>query len=94
MAATDVIRVRIDPQEKELLTRLYAARGTTISHEVRTFLRAELEYSSDPLAALDGIAASARRKALASATPEPSVQDIVAYIDRIREERVREALVG
>lgn len=93
MAATDVIRVRIDPKDKERLTQLYAERGTTISHEVRAFLRAELEYTSDPLAVLDGIASSARRKALASKMAEPSVQDIVAFIDRVREERVQEALV-
>ena len=93
MAATDMIRVRISPEDKERLTRMYAARGTTISHEVRAFLLSELEKNQDPLAVLDGIAASARRKVQASGLPEPSVDDIVAYVERIRDERQGDGLV-
>lgn len=94
MAATEVIRVRVRPEDKSRLTRLYAARGTTLSQAVRTFLLSELDAEADALEMLDRIADSAERKIEASGLSSPSVDDIVAYVEAVRDERTADALVA
>ncbi len=94
MAATEVIRVRVKPEDKARLTRLYAMRGTTLSQAVRTFLLSELDAEANALETLDRIADSAERKIEASGLPDPSVDDIVAYVEAAREKRMADALVA
>ena len=87
MPATEMIRVRIEPEKKERLQSIYAARGTTLSQAVRDFLDSELAQN-DPLSVLDGIAESAARKVEASGAPELTIDDVVAFVDSVREERI------
>ena len=88
---TDSIRIRIEPQKKAALTRLYESRGTNVSQVVREFLDAELESSLDPLDRLDAIFASADEKLAAYNGPEPTVEDVTAYVDKIRAARARDS---
>lgn len=93
MPATETIRVRIEPDVKNSLTQLYKARGTTISQEVRTFLYEELAQNASALDRFDAIMASADAKLESAGEREVSIDDVVAYVDRVREERHAEALV-
>lgn len=84
---TDMIRIRIEPEKKEALNRLYKSKGTSLSRATREFYNRELEAVEDPLARFDSIMAEADAKREAYAGPEPTIKDIVAYIERVREAR-------
>ena len=84
---TDTIRVRIEPEKKTLLTKLYEEKGTNLSQAIRDFLDKETESQSDPLDRFNAIMASADKKREAYGAPEPTVQDIVDYVDKVRESR-------
>lgn len=90
MAATETIRVRIDPETKELLTQLYKAKGITISQAIRGFLAEELKKEVSSLDRFDAIMASANHKIASTGEPTPTIDDINAYIDHIRTERREE----
>ena len=85
---SDVLRIRIEPEKKEMLARAYKKRGTSISREVRSFLDGELMSLSDPLDRFDSIMSSADAKADAYGAPEPTIEDIVSYVEKAREERM------
>lgn len=87
---TETIRIRIEPDKKAILTRIYDNRGTSISQAVRDFLDKEIESSADPLDRLNAIFASADAKLDAYGAPEPSVEDVAAYVERVREQRCRD----
>ena len=87
MAATETIRIRIDPEVKNSLTHMYARRGTTISQAVRTFLYEELENERTALDRFDAIMTAADAKMESAGEPEVSIDDIVTYIDSVRDER-------
>ena len=59
---TDTIRVRIEPEKKTLLTKLYEEKGTNLSQAIRDFLDKEIESQSDPLDRFNAIMASADKK--------------------------------
>ena len=84
---TDTIRVRIEPEKKALLTKLYEEQGTNLSQVIRDFLDKEIESQSNPLDRFNAIMASAGKKREAYGAPEPTAQDIVDYIDKVRESR-------
>lgn len=86
----DVIRVRIESEKKTALNRVFESKGTTISEEVRRFLDEQLLAESDALDRFDAIMASADERIDAYGAPEPTVDDIVSFVDRIREQRVRD----
>ena len=94
MAATDSIRVRVDPGFKDEVVRMYAQRGTTVSQAIRSFLADELASHNNALAAFDAIMASADAKVAASGMPEPTIEEIDEYIGAIRKERAEQALAG
>lgn len=89
---TDSIRIRIEPDKKAALADAYRKRSTSISREVRAFLDRELEGLADPLDRFDAIMASADAKLDAYGAPEPTVEDIVSYVEGIRAERARSAV--
>jgi hypothetical protein len=86
-AMTETIRIRIEPEKKEKLTRIYQSRGTSISQAVRNFFDAELATQVDPISRLDAIFGSVDAKLDNYGAPEPSVQDIVDYVEGVREAR-------
>ena len=87
MAASEVIRVRIEPEVKESLSKMYAARGTTISQSVRSFLYGELEREATAPDRFDAIMAAADARLESSGEPDVSLEDIVAFVDGVRDER-------
>lgn len=89
---TDSIRIRIEPDKKAALADAYRKRSTSISREVRAFLDRELEGLADPLDRFDAIMASADAKLDAYGAPEPTVEDIVSYVEGIRAERACSAV--
>ena len=94
MSATDSIRIRVEPEFKDRVSRMYAQRGTTVSAAVRAFLTDELTSYSSAVDAFDAIMASADAKAESSGLSEPTIDDINEYIARIRSERSEQALVS
>jgi antitoxin component of RelBE/YafQ-DinJ toxin-antitoxin module len=84
-AKSETIRIRIEPNKKAALTAIYAAQGTTISAAARAFLDAELAAHQNPLDAFDAIMASADAKLDAYGAPEPTVDDIVNFVDAARQ---------
>ncbi len=93
-AKTETIRIRIDPRKKVMLTEMYNARGTTISTAVRDFLDSELASAAHPLDRFDAIMASADAKLEAYGAPEPSLEDIVSFVEDARKKRAGEFAVA
>lgn len=89
---TDVIRIRIEPEKKAALNRLYQAQGTNVSRVVRDFFDRELESSRDVLDQFDALMASADEKLATYGGPEPTIDDIVSYVERVREARARDSV--
>ena len=94
MATDDVIRIRIDAEDKKGLTEMYARRGTTISQAVRTFLKGELQTYQSASDAFDAIMVSADQKLAAASLPEPSIEEINEFVSKIRSERAKQAVLG
>lgn len=94
MAQDEVIRIRIDADDKRDLSQMYAQRGTTISQAVRTFLKGELQAYRSAVDAFDAIMASADTKLEASSLPEPTIDEINDFVSRIRSERSQQAVLG
>ena len=92
MAATETLRIRVEPGFKESVTRMYQQRGTTVSQAVRSFLAGELAAHSSAADAFDAIMASADAKAASSGIGEPTIGEINDYIARVRAERADQSL--
>ena len=92
MTAAEVLRIRVEPEFKDKVVRMYQQRGTTVSHEVRAFLARELAANTSAVSVFDSIMASADEKVQASGYNEPTIDDINDYIARVRAERVDDAL--
>lgn len=87
----EVVRVRIDADKKASLTRMYSAKQTTISEAVRRFLDEELERDKALLDRFDAVMQSADEQAASYGAPEPTIDDIVSYVDRMREQRAHDS---
>lgn len=87
----DMIRVRIAGEKKAALNKIYDAKGTTLSEEVRKFLDEQLLAESDVLDRFDALMDSVDEQLDAYGAPEPTVEDIVSFVDGIRAQRVHDA---
>lgn len=87
----DMIRVRISSEKKSALNKIYDAKGTTLSEEVRKFLDEQLLAESDALERFDALMDSVDEKLEAYGAPEPTLDDIVSYVDGIRAQRIKDA---
>ena len=94
MTASDVLRIRVDPEFKESVSHMYEQRGTTVSQAVRSFLVEELAAYSSAVDAFDAIMASADAKVEASGMREPTIDELNDYVSRIRAERSGLALAA
>lgn len=90
---TETIRIRIEPEKKAALTRLYKQRGTNISQAARDFFDEQLEDMADPLDRFTAIMASVDAKLDAYDAPEPTVDDIVKYVESVRAKRAKDTTV-
>lgn len=89
---TEVIRIRIEPEKKVALTELFRERGMNVSQAVRAYFDEELESSAHPLDRFDLIMASADEKLTGYNAPEPSIESIVSYVERVREARAHDSV--
>ena len=94
MTASDTLRIRVEPEFKREVSRMYEQRGTTVSQAVRSFLASELSVYKSSVDAFDAIMASADRKVAASGLREPTIDEINDYIARVRTERAGASLAA
>lgn len=87
----DMIRVRIESEKKAALNRIYDAKGTTLSEEVRNFLDEQLLAESDVLGRFDALMDNVDERIDAYDAPEPTLEDIVSYVEGIRAQRAQDA---
>lgn len=92
MSATETIQLRIEPSIKQDYERRCRANGQTVSQAVRDLIVADLYADQTPLARLDAIFASAAERREAAGLPEPSVEEVVAFCDRVKQERASQML--
>ena len=91
MKATEVIRFRVTPEEKAMLQQQCQEKGTTMSEEIRT----RLGFGAKPQSVeekLDEIFAEIDENIRTCGLPIPSDEEIVAFVNSVREERIAEAM--
>jgi hypothetical protein len=76
---------------KESLKRLYDQRGITISEAARQMFEHELTRTQSASSQLDAILESAAQKLESTGLPSPSIEEITAYIEKVRAERLADA---
>ncbi len=96
--ATEVIQVRVDATMKRELEELSAKRGVTLSQGIRDILSTELNRAKtkdkkSPAEEFDEILQEADERRKASGLPDPSIEQIVEFCDKVRAERIAEAMV-
>jgi antitoxin component of RelBE/YafQ-DinJ toxin-antitoxin module len=95
MSASDTIRVRVTPEVKKAFATYCEKNGTTVSAEVRSFVESEADgaasseehrkmSSKAALQQLDDLWARCDEKLEAAGFPEPSEEEICAYIEKDR----------
>lgn len=92
MPATETIQLRIEPSIKHDYERRCRESGQTVSQAVRELIVADLYADQTPLARLDAIFASADEHREAAGLPEPSVEEVVAFCERVKQERAAQML--
>lgn len=92
-ASSQVLRVVLPPSVKDEFAHKCAARSQGMSERVRQLIVRDLEEDASPAEQFQGILASARRKVAASGLPEPSIEEIDAFISQVRKERLEQGLV-
>ena len=89
MAAMETIQIRLDPMMKRDLERLCTKKGVTVSETVRELISADLYRQKTPAEELAEIFDEIDERVEASGLPTPSIDEIVAFCERFREERNR-----
>ncbi|MDR1087949.1 MAG: hypothetical protein LBL23_01540 [Coriobacteriales bacterium] len=87
VSASDTIRIRVEPEMKSEVLAHFARKGTTVSQAVRGFLSEELQIPQSRADRLDALAASAEQKLSASGLAEPTMSEILDYVEEVRQER-------
>ena len=94
MKASDILRIRVEPDFKRRVTSMYEQRGTTVSQAVRTFLADELAAHAQAADEFNAIMAAADEKLAASGLGQPTIENINDYIAHVRAERADAALAA
>ena len=89
MTAMDTIQIRLDPMVKRDLERSCAKKGITVSENVRELISADLYGQKTPAEELKEIFDEIDERVEASGLPTPSIEEIVSFCEKIREERNR-----
>jgi len=90
----EVMRVVLSPSLKSQFQDRCAEQGQKMSERMRQLIVSDLSQEKTPADKLEGILASANRKKKASGLPEPTIEEIDAFIDSVRSERIRAGLVS
>ena len=92
MSATEIVQFRVEPSVRRDLESRCARRGVSVSQGLRDIVMVDLYGEKPPADELASIIASADEKLDASGLPEPSVDQIVEYCERVRAERSAQML--
>lgn len=84
----EVMRVVLSPTLKEDFHAKCIANGQSMSDRMRRLIVEDLAKDQTPADRLSTILNSAEVKNQASGLPTPTIEDIDAFIDSVREERV------
>ena len=93
-AESQVLRVVLPAAVKAEFSRRCAERSQGMSERVRQLIVLDLEETESPAQRFEAILSSARRQVAASGLPQPSIEDIDAFIERVRDERIAEGHVS
>lgn len=90
----EVMRVVLPPMLKVQFRERCAQQGQNMSERMRQLIAQDVSSEATPAQRLSQILASAQAKNDASALPSLSIEDIDAFIDEVREERIEAARVA
>ena len=94
IANDEVVRFMIPSATKELFQEKCARSGQKMSERMRYLVARDIADEPTPADRLSGILASARAKNEASGLAAPTIDDIDAFIDAVRAERIESGLVS
>jgi hypothetical protein len=86
MSATDIIRIRLEPELKAAFTKRCAQKGVSASQVLRGFVQQEATQAR-AVDRLDALLAKASQKNASSGLSSPTIDDINAYIAKVRKDR-------
>ncbi|MEC4175079.1 hypothetical protein VJ918_05360 [Adlercreutzia sp. R21] len=92
--AGEVMRVVLPPLLKVQFRERCTQQGQNMSERMRQLIAQDVSSEATPAQRLSQILASTQAKNEASALPALSIDDIDAFIDEIREERIAKAHVA
>lgn len=93
-ATSEVMRVVLPTSLKTRFQDKCSEHGQKMSERMRQLIVQDLAQEESPAEKLDRILASAEAKNKASNLPEPTIEDIDAFIASVRSERIKDGLVS
>ncbi|MDR0308660.1 MAG: hypothetical protein LBH87_01870 [Coriobacteriales bacterium] len=90
----EVMRVVLSPNLKSQFHDRCAEQGQKMSERMRQLIVQDLAQAKTPADKLADILESASIKNKASCLPEPTIDDIDAFIESVRDERIKAGLVS
>ena len=90
----EVMRFVLPASMKERFQDKCAQTGQKMSERMRFLVTRDIEETLTPAGRLADILASARAKGEAAGLAEPTIEDIDAFIDAVRTERIESGLVS
>ena len=94
VANDEVMRFMLPASVKDRFQEKCSRTGQKMSERMRYLVARDLEDGSAPASRLSGILASVRIKGEASGLSQPTIDDIDAFIDSVRAERIESGLVS
>ncbi len=91
---SEVMRVVLPSSLKSQFQHKCAEQGQKMSERLRQLIVQDLAQEQTAADRLSSILESAAKKNEASGLPEPTIEDIDAFIDSVRDERVSAGLVA
>lgn len=83
-----ILRVVLPTAVKHEFREKCTSSGQNMSERARQLIIRDLEKPASPAQRLSAVLASAEEKARASELPELTIDDIDAFIDEVRDERI------
>jgi antitoxin component of RelBE/YafQ-DinJ toxin-antitoxin module len=87
MSATDIIRVRLEPELKAAFIKYCEQKGVTVSQALRDFVQQETT-STSIVDRFDALLLKASKTNVSSGLRAPTIEGINAYIAKIRQDRL------
>lgn len=90
----EVMRVVLPPTLKSQFQDKCAQQGQKMSERMRQLIVQDLSIEKTAADKLADILASAEQKNKASGLPEPTIEEVDAFIESVRDERISSGLVA